>query len=241
MSVTLNNKSIKLYLTETESCSYLENKQQRMIVVDPLQQVDRPLATYFSQRGFRRSGNMTYRPNCMFCSQCISVRIPVETFSASRSQKRILRNTRHLSYRIEPVENAEQYFEMYYRYQNSRHKDGIMCDPSIEKYKSFIESNVAETKLFVISDNDKPICVSVIDLLHDGLSAVYTFFEPDYSKLSLGSFAILSLVTLGKKHCFDYIYLGFWVKDSQKMNYKIKFQPLQGYIDDEWQPLIQNK
>ena len=238
MSVTLNNKSIKLYLTETESCSYLDNKQQRMIVVDPLQNIDKPLATYFSQRGFRRSGNMTYRPNCMFCSQCISVRIPVEQFVPSRSQKRVLRKTRHLNYKIEPIENADQYFDMYYRYQCSRHKDGIMCDSSIEKYRSFIESNIAETKLLVICDNDKPVCVSVIDLLHDGLSAVYTFFEPDYSKLSLGTYAILSLTKLGKKHCFDYIYLGFWIEESSKMNYKIKFQPLQGFIDDEWQTLI---
>ena len=238
MSVTLNNKSIKLYLTETESCSYLDNKQQRMIVVDPLQPIDRALSTYFSQRGFRRSGNMTYRPNCMFCSQCISVRIPVETFSASKSQKRVLRKARHLNYRVEPIENASKYFDMYYRYQSSRHKDGIMCDSSIEKYLNFIESNIAETKLLVICDKNKPVCISVIDLLHDGLSAVYTFFEPEYSKLSLGTFSILSLIQLGKKHCFDYIYLGFWVKDSQKMNYKIKFQPLQGFIDNEWQPLI---
>ena len=137
MSATLNNKSIKLYLTETESCSYLENKQQRMIVVDPLQSIDKPLASYFSQRGFRRSGNMTYRPNCMFCSQCVSVRIPVEQFTPSRSQKRVLRKAQHLSYRIEPMKNADQYFDMYYRYQCSRHKDGIMCDSSVEKYRSF--------------------------------------------------------------------------------------------------------
>ena len=102
----------------------------------------------------------------------------------------------------------------------------------------FINSNIAETKLFVLCDNDKPVCISVIDLLHDGLSAVYTFFEPEYSKLSLGTYAILSLITLGKKHCFEYIYLGFWVEESSKMSYKIKFQPLQGFIDDEWQALI---
>lgn len=238
MSVTLNSKSIKLYLTETESCSYLDNKQQRMIVVDPLQPIDKSLSTYFSQRGFRRSGNMTYRPKCMFCTQCISVRIPIELFSPSRNQKRVLKKTQHLNYKIEPIENADQYFDMYYRYQYARHKDGIMCDPSIEKYRSFIQGHIADTKLLIVLDNNKPICVSVIDLLYDGISAVYTFFEPEYAKLSLGTFAILSLIALGKKHCFDYIYLGFWIEESAKMSYKIKFQPLQGFIDNEWQSII---
>lgn len=238
MTVTLNNKSIKLYLTETESCSYLDNKQQRMIVVDPLQPISKPLASYFSQRGFRRSGNMTYRPHCTQCSQCVSVRIPAEEFKASRSQKRVFKNAKHLNYRIESLENAAQYFDMYYRYQCSRHKDGIMCDSSIDKYLSFIESNIAETKLLVICDNDKPVCISVIDLVHDGLSAVYTFFEPEYSKLSLGTYAILSLVNLCKKHCYDFVYLGFWIEESAKMSYKMKFQPLEGFIDKEWRAMI---
>ncbi|MGH1542472.1 MAG: arginyltransferase [Arenicella sp.] len=234
MSVT-PSKSIKLYLTETEPCSYLDGKRQRMVVVDPMEVLDKDLSTYFSSRGFRRSGNMTYRPNCNHCSQCISVRIPVDQFKPSRNQRRVARKNSHLHYKIRPVEESEKYFDLYYKYQQARHSDGIMCDPSVAKYKSFIESDIADTKLLVIYDNEHVVSVSVIDLMHDGLSAVYTFFDPDFSSLSLGTFSILTTIELCRKHCFEYVYLGFWIEQSNKMSYKKQFQPLQGYINDRWQ------
>lgn len=230
-------KNITLYLTETEPCSYLDGKWQKMVVVDPLEPLNKDLVTYFSTQGFRRSGNMTYRPNCSSCSQCVSVRIPVNEFQLSKSQKRVKRKNQDLYYRIQPSEDAELFFDLYYRYQQARHSDGIMCDPSVTKYKSFIDSTFADTRLLVLYDEEKPVSVTVIDLMHDGFSAVYTFYDPDYHQNSLGTFAILSSLDICYKYGFDYVYLGFWVADSQKMNYKTKFQPLEGYINNRWQKL----
>lgn len=231
------SKTISLYLTAPDQCSYLEDRQQRMLLVDPEEKLNTSLATYFSNHGFRRSGNMTYRPKCDACKQCISVRIPAIEFIPSRSQKRILKKNSHIEATLEPLSNAIDYFPLYYDYQKARHPDGSMCDSSEEKYLSFITSDYFETALLVRRDGDEVISVSILDLFNDGVSLLYTFFNPKKSNLSPGTAAIMDSVAYCQNHDYPFVYLGFWIADSAKMNYKTKFQPLEGYFDGEWKAL----
>jgi len=149
------SKTISLYLTSPDECSYLDDRKQRMLLVDPEEQLNSNLATYFSNHGFRRSGNMTYRPKCDTCSQCISVRIPVSDFKPSRSQRRLLNKNKNISITLESIDDALDYFPLYYEYQKARHKDGTMCDSSEEKYLSFIQSDFFDSALMVRRDGEE--------------------------------------------------------------------------------------
>ena len=229
-----STQTIQLYLTDSDKCSYLEGKQQRMLLVDPNQPLNNSLSTYFSNHGFRRSGNMTYRPKCDSCQQCVSVRIPVIHYTASKSQRRIIRKNKDTTVSLESLNNALDYFELYYKYQKSRHPDGSMCDSSEEKYLSFIHSDYCNTALMVRRLGEDVVSVTIVDLLNDGASLLYTFFNPKYSSMSPGIASIIDAISYCQQHGMPYVYLGFWIADSNKMNYKTQFQPLEGYFNDEW-------
>ena len=228
------SQTIQLFLTETDKCSYLDDREQRMLLVDPNHPLDNSLATYFSNHGFRRSGNMTYRPKCDACQQCISVRVPAIHYSPSKSQRRIIKKNKDLQVILEPLDHALDYFSLYYEYQKSRHPDGSMCDSSEEKYLTFIQSDFTDTALMVRRLGTKVISVSIMDLFHDGASLLYTFFDPNFSNLIPGKAAIVDAISYCRHQGLPYVYLGFWIKDSPKMNYKTQFQPLEGYFDGEW-------
>ncbi len=234
--------SIRLFLTDTEDCSYLEGRKQRMLVVDPSQAIDLNIGTQLSQKGFRRSGDMIYRPNCGSCNKCVSVRVPVHHFKPSRNQKRVSTKNQDLEPKVVSISRAADYFDMYLEYQRARHANGIMCNPNIDMYKSFIESDVATGYLLVMRHKETkvPYSVSVIDVFADGISGVYTFFDPKMSKRSLGTNAVLEMIKTSLSQKLQYVYLGFWVDECQKMNYKTKFSPLEGYIDDKWQTLVKS-
>jgi arginine-tRNA-protein transferase len=229
-----STQTIQLYLTDSDQCSYLDDRQQRMLLVDPNKQLNNSLATYFSNHGFRRSGNMTYRPKCDNCKQCISVRVPVIHFSASKSQRRIIKKNSQVSVTLEPLSNALDYFDIYYEYQKSRHPGGSMCDSSEEKYLSFIQSDYCDSALLVRKLEETVISVTVVDLFNDGASLLYTFFDPKHDSLSPGTAAIIDSISYCIQQGIPYVYLGFWIQDSNKMNYKTNFQPLEGYFDGEW-------
>jgi len=202
------SKTISLYLTSPDECSYLDDRKQRMLLVDPEEQLNSNLATYFSNH-----------------------------FKPSRSQRRLLNKNKNISITLESIDDALDYFPLYYEYQKARHKDGTMCDSSEEKYLSFIQSDFFDSALMVRRDGEDVVSVSILDLFNDGVSLLYTFFNPEKSHLSPGTSSILDAVAYCEANGFQYAYLGFWIADSQKMNYKTKFQPLQGYIDNEWKPL----
>lgn len=230
-------QTIQLYLTGSDQCSYLGDRQQRMLLVDPNQQFNNSLATYFSNHGFRRSGNMTYRPKCDTCKQCVSVRVPAIHFTASKSQRRIIRKNSEITLSFEPLDHALHYFELYYEYQKSRHPDGSMCDSSEEKYLSFIQSDYCDSALMVRKLGNIVISVTVVDLFNDGISLLYTFFNHEYHSLSPGTAAIIDAISYCRQQGMTYVYLGFWIADSKKMSYKTNFQPLEGYFDGSWKPL----
>ena len=231
---------IKLYETVIDQCPYLDDQQSASILVDPDHEVDQKLFTLLSRSGFRRSGDMLYSPKCPECNSCISVRIPVTEFKVSRSQKRVWKKNRDLTVAIEDVSYQQEHFEMYLRYQQARHSDSSMCDEDPKKYTSFINSYFSRSKFLCFYLNEKLIGISVLDQFEGGLSAVYTFFDPIHEQRSIGTFAILYLIKIARMRKIPHVYLGYWIENSQKMSYKKKFLPLQGYVDRRWSTLFRS-
>ena len=225
---------IKLYETVIDECPYLEDQQSASILVDPEHKIDQDLFALLSRSGFRRSGGMLYSPKCPSCNACVSVRIPVLDFKASRGQKRVWRKNSDLEMRVEEVTFKQQHFDLYLAYQKARHPDSSMCDEDPSKYISFIQSQYSQSRFLCIYLEDHLIGVSVLDQFEGGLSAVYTFFDPAHSQRSLGTYVILYLIKLARMRKIPFVYLGYWIKQSSKMSYKSNFKPLQGYIDRQW-------
>ncbi|MCL4160633.1 UNVERIFIED_CONTAM: hypothetical protein GTU68_037909 [Idotea baltica] len=177
---------------------------------------------------------MLYTPKCPNCNACISVRIPVEHFSPSRGQKRIWKKNSDIRVEIEEVKFKKKHFDLYLKYQQARHPDSTMCDTDPNKYISFIKSNYSKSKfLCMYADNDL-IGISIIDQFEGGISAVYTFFDPEHSHRSLGTYIILYMVKVARLRKTPYVYLGYWIDQSSKMSYKRNFKPLEGYIERNW-------
>lgn len=225
---------IKLFETVIDDCPYLEDQQSASILVDPEHQVDAHLFALLSRSGFRRSGEMLYAPKCPTCNACVSVRIPVAEFKPSRSQKRILRKNKDLRIEMQSVSFEQEHFDLYLRYQRARHPESSMCDDDPQKYIGFINSQFSESRFLCIYIEQKLIGVSVLDQFEGGLSAVYTFFDPEESSRSLGTFAILHMIELAQTRAAPYVYLGYWIENSSKMSYKSMFRPLQGYLEKRW-------
>lgn len=228
---------VRLFETVVDDCPYLDDQKSASILVDPDHQIDKTLFSMLSRSGFRRSGEMLYSPKCPNCKACVSVRIPSTEFKLSRSQKRVWRKNNDLRASIEDIRFEQEHFDMYYRYQEHRHPDSSMCDDDIEKYSGFIESSYSSSQFLCFRLDGKLIGISVLDQFEGGISAVYTFFDPEHSDRSLGTYAILYALKVAKMHKIPYVYLGYWIDGSQKMDYKRKFKPLQGYIDRQWREL----
>lgn len=226
-------EDLKLFQTTPHACSYLD-EQATTLFIDPEAKVDQALYSQLSRHGFRRSGRHLYRPHCESCRQCILSRIPVADFSFNRSQKRCVK--RNSDIRVELAESTDMSLDypLYVRYINERHRDGDMYPPSEEQYSSFLSAEWGVTRFARFYQGERLIAVSVFDVLDDGLSAVYTFFDPLEHKRSLGNFAILWQIEQTRELCLDYLYLGYWIRDCQKMSYKIHYRPLQLYIDRRW-------
>lgn len=229
---------IRLFETVVDDCPYLEGKQSASIIVDPDHEIDPSLFATLSRSGFRRSGDMLYAPKCPSCSACISVRVPTARFKPSRSQKRVWKNNSDIVVSIEDVTYKQEHFELYLKYQQQRHPDSSMCDEDPAKYISFIESNFSKSKFVCFYLDARLIGISVVDQFTGGLSAVYTFFDPAMANRSIGTYAILYLVKLAQVKEIPFVYLGYWIEHSEKMSYKTKFKPLQGYIERKWVELV---
>ena len=225
---------IRLFETVLDECPYIADEQSASIIVDPDHPVEPSLFAMLSRSGFRRSGNMLYSPKCPNCSACVSVRIPSARFQASRSQKRVWKKNNDLMVTLENVSFQQEHFDLYLKYQQHRHPESSMCDEDPAKYTSFIESPFSQSKFLCLYHRDRLIGISVIDQFEGGLSAVYTFFDPDYSKRSLGTYVILYLLKLARLREIPFVYLGYWIDQSPKMNYKRQFKPLQGYLKRKW-------
>lgn len=226
---------MKFGVTNKFDCSYLPEMEERLLVFvgyqdnDLMQQYETML-----ENGFRRSGEQIYRPHCPSCKACESLRIPVRIFKASKSQKRVMKKNSHLSIQIER-HAKEEYYQLYEQYINDRHSDGAMYPASREQYDGFLFSYWASPVFMEFWDQDKLIAVAVIDELKQSLSALYTFFHPDYAQHSLGTFAVLQQIQLALTWNKPYLYLGYQIDACQKMNYKQKFLPNERFTEGGWQ------
>ena len=232
-----NNKiisSVRLFRTSPHPCSYKDSEQAATIFVDPDLVIDKALNSKLSDLGYRRSGAHLYRPDCDFCQACISCRVPVAEFQFNRSQRRILRRNESLRM-VEKSDLTDEFaYGLYQRYINQRHLDGDMFPASLEQYEAFIKTKMVDTRFFLFYEQDELLAVSVVDFLEQGLSAVYTFFDPDQSQRSLGNFAILWQIKKCQELGLPYLFLGYWIKGCGKMEYKSKFRPLEMLINGRW-------
>jgi len=229
--------ALQFYLTAAYPCSYLDNCEARSQVATPSFLITPQVYSDLVQIGFRRSGTFTYRPRCDSCQECVPVRLDVANFQANRSQRRSWKRHMNLVVTLHPLEDRAEYFCLYQRYQYARHRDGGMDNDDQEQYRSFLLQSHVDSMLVEFRDNGILRMVSIIDVLTDGVSSVYTFYEPDISGSSFGTFNVLWQIELCRKLQLPNLYLGYWIKHSQKMAYKANFQPLQGLLDNVWQKL----
>ncbi len=229
--------ALQFYLTATYPCSYLDNRDARSQVATPSFLISPKVYSELVRHGFRRSGTFTYRPRCDSCAACIPVRIDVNAFRPNRTQRRTWNRLQSLQASLKPLNDNPEYFELYKHYQKTRHLDGGMSNDSHDQYEKFLLQSHVDTLLVEFREGDTLRMVSIIDVLDDGLSSVYTFFDPDQPQSGYGTYNILWQIELCRQLQLPYLYLGFWIKDSRKMVYKSNFQPLHGLIDDTWQLL----
>lgn len=225
------------YATAPHDCGYLEEESAVSLFADPKAPMNTELYSALSDLGFRRSGEYIYTPRCPACSACIPVRIPVAEFQPNRSQRRNWRRNDDLMIRSFPPEFRPEHFALYQKYMDSRHPEGSMATPDPEQYKRFFGSTWCDTRYVEFSLDNKPVAVSVMDILNNGLSAVYTYFDPDEAKRGLGVFAVLWLVEEAKRRGLSYVYLGYLIHESPKMAYKARYHPLEAYRHGTWSSL----
>ena len=227
-------KTLVFYATPEHDCSYLEGKQATTMFVDPRAKITTELYSKLSALGFRRSGDHYYRPHCASCNACTAVRLPVNLFSPSKSQKRNIKKNVGLETSVTLPEFNQRHYDLYEKYISTRHADGDMFPPSEEQYRSFLVESNPSTFFLEFKYKGEVIGVSVIDELDDGLSAVYTFFDPDISARSLGVYSILWQIEECKRRSLDFLYLGYWIENCRKMEYKTQYRPLELFIDGQW-------
>ena len=234
----MSSEHIQLYLTAEHECSYLPNRMASSIVPDPNLSMDMSIYSYLLEQGYRRSGDFIYRPHCTGCEECQACRIPVAHFSPRKNQQRCLKNNQDLTLNLVEAHFSDEYFELYRDYLNARHTDGGMANPEPDDFKQFLYCNWSNTHFLEVRKNERLLAVAVTDVTLTGLSAVYTFFDPTESRRSLGSFCIMQQIQRAKELQLEHLYMGYWIKNCQKMKYKAHFQPMETFVDDIWQPCL---
>ncbi|MDO4637087.1 MAG: arginyltransferase [Lautropia sp.] len=226
---------IRLYVTAAFTCSYLPERFARSQVAEPAVAINADNYGELVRAGFRRSGRFTYRPRCDNCRACIPVRIPVNQFRPNRSQRRAARRHSDLISRNLPLAFRDEHYALYIRYQQARHNGSDMHQDDEEQYREYLLQSRVDTRLVEFRAADSTLLmVSIIDVLDDGLSAVYTFFEPNMTGSSLGTYGILWQVRMCQILGLSYLYLGYWINEAPSMRYKSNFRPLEQQIDGTW-------
>ncbi len=231
----------QFYVTAPQGCPYLDGKLERKLFTSLQGDFADQLNDTLSKQGFRRSQNVLYRPSCADCNACMSARIRVADFAPSRSHKRVLRRNAHLRRQARSPWATEEQYELFRTYLNTRHADGGMADMDVFEFAAMIEETPVKSRVVEYMDtenDDRLTAVCLTDVLDDGLSMVYSFYDPAFERNSLGTHIILDHIQLAREAGLPYVYLGYWVPGSDKMGYKAKFAPLEIYKNGGWQDLI---
>lgn len=244
----------RFYLTAETPCPYLEGKMERKVFTHLLDADADAINSMLTTAGFRRSQTIAYKPACDGCSACVSVRIPVDAFELTTSYRRILRKNRDLV-RIprEPMATEPQ-FELLHKYLNQRHANGGMSDMDDEDFAAMVEETTVSTLLFEYwtkpdpdddaaepLGRDRLVATALTDVIDDGLSMVYSFFDPQEHARSLGSYMILDHVAKARELGLPYVYLGYWIEGCRKMSYKARYRPLEALTMEGWMRLPSEK
>jgi arginine-tRNA-protein transferase len=228
---------LQFYLTAPYPCSYLPGRMARSQVATPAGLIDTPVFSEMARLGFRRSGHYVYRPRCDDCQACTPARVVVADFQPRRSQRRNQTRNQDIHCELRSLEFIEEHYALYRRYQAARHAGGGMDMDDREQYRSFLLTSQIDSALAEFRLDGEVVMVSLIDRLLDGLSAVYTFFEPDLAKRGLGVYNVLTQINLTAGMHLPYLYLGYWIEQSQKMAYKSDYRPLELYRNGVWKTL----
>jgi len=226
------------YRTAALPCPYLPGQIERKLITELAGQEGQTFYNALSRAGFRRSHHLAYRPACTKCSACVPVRIPVAAFTLSRSLRRIQKANADLAIRVvEPQSTLEQ-FRLFQRYQRSRHADSDMASMTFGDFRAMIEDSPVASRLIELRDGRGGLLgACLLDVLDDGLSAVYSFFDPDERRRSLGTLLVLALIEAARDRALPYAYLGYWIAQSRKMAYKARFRPLESLGAEGWRRL----
>lgn len=231
-------EDISFLITPEHECSYLEDREAITLFVDPAYPVVMQQYSALAKLGFRRSGENIYRPHCKNCGLCIPVRVPVDEFKPNRSQRRNISLNKDIKYAVMEASYNEEHYQLYRKYMKGRHTGGGMDKDEPASYESLITSSWSESKLLEFRLENQLVMVAVVDCFNDGLSAVYTFFDPDYSNRGLGVYGILTEIQYTTSLNLDWLYLGYWNPESRKMAYKNHYQPIEFFDGNEWHWLI---
>jgi len=232
--ITPDLRYLRLFFTRPHRCSYLPEREAITSFVDPSLPINTQLHSQLSRMGFRRSGKFFYAPSCSNCQACIASRIVVKEFEANRSFRRTLRDNADLSQQMVPEIDLEEHYRVFEAYINGRHQDGDMYPATLEQYVEFLGEGTESTCYLEFRCEGELIGCSVVDILDDGLSAIYTYFLPEWSQRSLGTYAVLSQIHLAEAANLPYVYLGYWIEDCRKMSYKQRYHPLELFVGNRW-------
>ncbi|MCF6219035.1 MAG: arginyltransferase [Gammaproteobacteria bacterium] len=231
-------RSLPLLLSPAHPCNYLANKQSSTLFIDPEIPINTTLYSQLAQQGFRRSGDHIYRPHCAACQACKAIRLTVADFQPSRQQRRTWNRNRDLTTTATTTPDRQEHLALFKRYVQTRHPNGGMDDMTGDAPFEFLQNSWEKTFFYEFRDQQGALLsVAVSDPLLDGLSAVYSYFEPNQSKRSLGVMSVLWQIEQARQMSLPYLYLGYWVQGCRKMSYKTNYQPLQWFNGEKWHAL----